>query len=82
MVIWISFDSRCKPKPGEGTTDSHKEAQGEATDRRALLAGEEDSDKIWKCWAWIIPDKTFWRMGESRAELTDIENGGERFEAC
>ena len=56
-VIWISFDSRCKPKPGEGTTDSQEEAQGEATDRTALLAGEEDFDKIWKCWAWIIPDK-------------------------
>ena len=55
MAIWYSFDSRCKPKPGEGTTDSQEEARGAATDRRrALLAGEEDSNKMWKCCAWII----------------------------
>ena len=34
------------------------------------MAGEEDSNKMWKCCAWIIPDKTLWEMGESRAELT------------
>ena len=29
-------------------------------------------NKRLKCWVWIIPDKTFWGMGESRAELTEM----------
>ena len=42
-----------------------------ATDRRyALLAGEEDSNKMWKgAYIIIIPDKTLWEIGGSRAEM-------------
>ena len=49
MAIQHSLDSRCKPKPVEGTTDSQKKDRGAASNRRrALLALEKNSKKLGK----------------------------------
>ena len=38
MAIWCLLGSRLRPRPGDGTAESHAEAWGEDTDRRRALS--------------------------------------------
>ena len=75
MAIWYSLDSRCKPKPVEGTTDSQEVTGDEICWRERRL--QQGGKKL----VSIIPDKTFWvGLGEARVELTEMALGSETLE--
>ena len=68
IIIWHSLGSRCRPRPGEGTTDCQEPAWGaEVDNKRALLGTEEELSSDINNWSSIRHDNSLW--GELRPIL-------------
>ena len=73
-----SAGSRCKPKPTEGTTESHELVWVAEVERSlALFAGVEAINIDWKRWSSRFIDTACWERGEDKADSTEMTSDGD-----